>query len=73
MGHKKKQRKKEKKGKGAHSSLTSSREACEAALYTQRPTVITKDGLKLKLTNQKQFMAGSPAPVFFPNNSQALP
>ena len=40
-------------------NLTSSKEACVAALLTQRPKVTTKDGLKLKLIDQKQVMADS--------------
>ena len=41
-------------------NLTSSGEACVVgALHTQRPKVTTWDGLKRKLSNQKQFMAGS--------------
>ena len=40
-------------------NLTSSGEAWWLALQTQRPRVTAWDGLKLKLFNQKQFMAGS--------------
>ena len=45
--------------KGLHTNQTSSEGACLAALQTQRPKVSTKDGLKLKLINQKRFMVGS--------------
>lgn len=34
-------------------------EADAVGLQTQRPKVATQDGLKWKLSNEKQFMAGS--------------